>query len=137
MVDRNLKRIAMCSCGKASIEVKGEPEIHGICHCNNCKQRTGSAFGISAYFKTENIIGINGEFSCYAFHGTQTNSFQQRYFCKFCGTTLYWSLASSPDLTGVAGGCFVEKPLGAPQYSNSYKSKVSWLKLPWRMKKYS
>lgn len=59
------------------------------------------------------------------------------YFCKFCGTTLYWNLSSSPDLTGIAGGCFVENPLGVPLYSNSSKSKFSWVKLPWRLKKYS
>lgn len=43
-------RTATCCCWQASIGVEGEPKIHLVCHCNNCKKRTGSAFGISAYF---------------------------------------------------------------------------------------
>jgi hypothetical protein len=137
MEDGNLKRIAKCCCGHASIEVIGEPEIHGVCHCNNCKQRTGSAFGISAYFKTENVLAKHGEFSYYSFQGSQTNSFQERYFCIVCGTTLFWRLSTSPNLVGIAGGCFAENPLGEPTYTNSCKKKFSWVKLPWRWKKYS
>lgn len=131
-----MKKIALCCCGKTSIEIKGEPEMLGVCHCDNCKRRTGSAFGISAYFKTENILAKNGEFSCYSFSASQTNSFQERYFCKACGTTLFWILSASPGLTGIAGGCFVGGALGAPSYSTSCKSKLSWVKLPWRWKKY-
>jgi len=38
-------RKALCCCGACSIEVEGDPAINAICHCANCKRRTGSAFG--------------------------------------------------------------------------------------------
>lgn len=41
-------RTATCCCGQTSIEVSGEPVFHCVCHCDNCKRRTGSAFGVSA-----------------------------------------------------------------------------------------
>lgn len=132
----NMTRTATCCCGKASLDVQGSPELHGICHCSDCKKRTGSAFGISAYFKSDNVLNIRGEFSCYSLQGSQTNALQQRYFCKACGTTLYWKISTSPDLIGVAGGCFSQSPLGEPTYSSSTKGKLTWVKLPWRCKKY-
>lgn len=131
-----MKRVATCCCGEAAIEVEGEPEIHGVCHCDNCKRRTGSAFGISVYYKSENIVSKKGGLSCYSFHGRQDKSLQQRYFCSACGTTLFWQLSSSPDLTGIAGGCFAENRLSEPTYSASCNSKLPWVKLPWRWKRY-
>ena len=55
-------RRAVCCCGQATIEVEGEPAIHAVCHCDNCKRRTGSAFGIFQGFNTPlifvSMIGI-------------------------------------------------------------------------------
>ena len=56
-----MKRLATCCCRDIGIEVEGEPEIHCVCHCDNCKRRTGSAFGISAYFKDAQIVQFIGE----------------------------------------------------------------------------
>ena len=127
---RAMKRKAECCCGQLSIEVEGEPEIYGVCHCNNCKKRTGSAFGISAYFKNESVLGKSGDVTCYSLNNAEQNLDQKRYFCKSCGTTLFWSISTSPQLTGVAGGCFVAKPLGEPTYSTSHEKICSWLSLP-------
>jgi hypothetical protein len=38
---------ATCACGQATISVNALATMHGVCHCPNCKRRTGSAFGIS------------------------------------------------------------------------------------------
>ena len=42
--------------------------MFGVCHCANCRRRTGSAFGISAYFPREAVLDRTGEFSVYAYH---------------------------------------------------------------------
>ena len=47
---------ATCACGQASITVNARPTMHGVCHCTNCKRRTGSAFGISAYFDKSAVV---------------------------------------------------------------------------------
>jgi len=43
---------ASCCCGELNIELEGKPLVNAICHCNDCKKRKGSAFGISHYYKT-------------------------------------------------------------------------------------
>jgi hypothetical protein len=61
-----MQRTAKCACGSASITVQGEPEQHNVCHCANCKRRTGSAFGISTYFQKSSVIEQLGETLVYA-----------------------------------------------------------------------
>ena len=125
-----MNRIAECCCGQLSIEVTGDPEMHGVCHCDNCKKRTGSAFGISSYFNNEQILRKKDDANCYSLHNSEQNHNQERYFCKTCGTTVFWAVSSSPHLTGIAGGCFVKKPLNEPIYSASHANTCSWISLP-------
>jgi len=112
-------RQATCCCGDATISVEGEPQIHGICHCDDCKRRTGSAFGWSAYFRDERIVRKTGETLRYTIAGREP---QERCFCKRCGSTLYWKTESLrlKGLTGIAGGNFVETPL--PELKVSFRS---------------
>ena len=43
-------RHASCSCGQLRIETSGEPFRVSVCHCLNCKRRSGSAFAVQARF---------------------------------------------------------------------------------------
>lgn len=129
-----MQRTATCCCGQASIQVDGDPKYHLVCHCDNCKQRTGSAFGISAYFADTQISSKRGATEIYEIDTPETR--QERHFCKFCGTTLYWKIYKFPGIpdpgavTGIAGGCFVDNPLPAPILSANNDGKCAWLELP-------
>jgi hypothetical protein len=127
-------RIAQCACGTAAITVCGEPEMNGVCHCTNCKRRTGSAFGISAYFRRTDVMEKKGTMRTYAFHHAAQNHDQVRYFCAGCGSTLYWTISVLPELIGIAGGCFADDHLAEPNMSVSHNKKLSWVELPeaWR-----
>ena len=39
---------ASCRCGQLRASVTGEPVRVSVCHCLNCKKRTGSAFAVQA-----------------------------------------------------------------------------------------
>lgn len=121
---------ATCACGQASITVNAQPEMHGVCHCTNCKRRTGSAFGISAYFDQRAVVAHGGQTRVYAFHHTMQGHDQQRHFCARCGTTLFWFVSTLPGKIGIAGGCFADEGLCEPTYSVSERKKESWLGLP-------
>ena len=126
-----MTRKATCCCGACSIEVEGEPDLNAICHCNNCKRRTGSAFGWSTYFADERIVARSGDFRVYEIDGGQR---QRRWFCVDCGSTLFWKVANRPLQTGIAGGCFDEQPVPAPSVTVSDNGRCVWLGLPaeWR-----
>jgi hypothetical protein len=127
-------RTASCCCGKSTIEVEGDPKLHIVCSCNDCKKRTGSAFGISAYFLDSQVKSKKGETATYEINNDETE--QKRHFCKSCGTTLFWKISRFPnipgisEMTGIAGGCFIESPLRSPTISASNSNKCVWLELP-------
>ncbi len=121
---------ATCACGQASITVNAAPLMHGICHCTNCKRRTGSAFGISAYFARSAVVAQVGETSVYALRNTAHDQDQERHFCNRCGTTLFWYVSTLPDRVGIAGGCFADEGIGDPTYSTTDRKRAHWLRLP-------
>ena len=124
-----MKRIARCCCGEIGIEVEGLPFLHVVCHCDNCKRRTGSAFGIAAYFEDSQIVRYIGEPSVWARKDTRFGD-QKRHFCGNCGTTLYWR-ATQIKGTGIAGGCFTDDPLPEPTMTIAQGDHVyDWVKLP-------
>ena len=70
----------------------------------------------------------SGALSVYAKDGDMGYN---RAFCARCGTTLYWkSFGFLPDQTGIAGGCFVDDPLPAPNLSATDTNRCAWLTLP-------
>jgi hypothetical protein len=122
-----MTRTARCCCGACTIEVEGEPVLNAICHCDNCKQRTGSAFGWSAYFPDDKLTARRGEVGRYELKHMAT----ERFFCSACGTTLYWRSDSfMPGHTGLAGGCFTADPLGPPNVTATDAKRCAWLTLP-------
>ena len=44
-----------CACGHVTYHVVLPFEKVVICHCDNCQKRTGSAFGLMVYVKTEQV----------------------------------------------------------------------------------
>lgn len=120
-----MTRRANCCCGAASIDVVGEPTLNGVCHCDNCRRRTGSAFGWSAYFLDSQIVGWTGDYAEYRIRDEQVRS-----FCTVCGTTLFWTSAFMPGQTGVAGGAFIDPPLPEPNLSATASNRIAWVSLP-------
>ena len=101
----NEKHSGGCGCSAVRYETTGDPVRAGICHCRYCQTRTGSAFGISVYFKENQINLINGELTEYNFTNSSGRSFKNK-FCKTCGTTVLWEVELRKGLIGVGGGTF-------------------------------
>ena len=128
---------ATCACGSTSITVNAPPVLLGVCNCTNCKRRTGSAFGISAYFEREAVVSQQGATGVYAFHHKELNHDQERHFCSACGTTLFWYVSNMPSRIGIAGGCFEEGALPEPDSSFRDNKRFPWVTLPGNWHRYS
>ena len=94
-----MTRLGKCCCGGTVIEVSGDPALNALCHCNNCKKRTGSGFGYSAYFPTENVRVVKDSTKAYKLDSQFGK--QSRYFCSNCGTTLFWHAETLKGVIGV------------------------------------
>lgn len=122
-------REAQCSCGQLGVITSGEPKIVAACSCLQCQKRTGSAFGLSSYFDTDQIIEKFGEYT--SFETTSEGGRKVvRCFCPTCGTTVFWHAEVFASKTGVAVGCFAAPNFPAPIASVWNQSKHPWVTFP-------
>ena len=71
-----------CFCGAVHVEVSGEPEAMGYCHCQSC--RSWSAAPVTAFtlWKPDAVRVTAGAEHVATFQKTK---FSQRQYCKKCG----------------------------------------------------
>ena len=123
-----MSRTAHCGCGQLRAEVAGEPDAVVACHCADCQRRTGSVFGVGAYYPADRVA-ITGESSTFVRDTASGGAFRQ-HFCPTCGTTLFWSTGNKPDSIGIAVGAFADASFPPPQRSVWEQSHHAWLGLP-------
>ena len=96
-----------CACGKVRYQTTGQPEVHAVCHCRYCQLRTGSAFGVGAYFPNDKVSLLSGDLSHHRYQ-TQSGNNVTTSFCSACGTTTHWQIGSEflYGKTAIAVGTF-------------------------------
>ena len=93
-----------CLCGAVRYRVKNEPLRNSACHCTFCQRRTGSAFGLGAYFREEDVRFLRGELSSYRHLSDESGRWLRIEFCPICGTQVTWTVEASPGLRGIGVG---------------------------------
>ena len=128
------KRTASCSCGQLRIEVEGEPQGVGVCHCLACQRRTGSVFAALAGFVAPfKVFGTATEYVRTGDHGAR---FRFR-FCPVCGTTVFHTEEGVvPSRVAVAVGTFADPSFPPPQDSVHDCRRHTWVQLPPGIKTY-
>lgn len=120
---------AQCQCGQLRAHIAKDARALTIaCHCTQCQQRSGSPFGVLAYFLKEaiEISGNAREFTRGSFIGSSvTNG-----FCPNCGSTVYVLLEKNPMMTGVPVGAFGDSEFPPPAIAVWEQEKHHWVKLP-------
>jgi hypothetical protein len=118
---------ARCSCGSVQVRVSGEPLGVVACHCLACQRRTGSVFGVGAYYPAERVT-VTGELRDYA-RGTDAGHTFTSRFCPRCGTSVLWSSGKNPGLVGIAVGAVADPRFPAPDRSVWEESRHAWVDL--------
>ena len=115
---------ARCNCGALVVEVPGPSNLIVACHCTECQRRTGSPFGVGAFYpsKEVEIAGAAKEFTREGSTGGKVRT----YFCPICGSTVYWKVDKAPDFIGVAVGSFADPSHPHPTRSIWEQRKHRW-----------
>ncbi len=71
-----------CFCGAVEIEVSGEPEAMGYCHCASCRSWSAGPVNAFTLWKPENVKVTKGEKFLARFMKTEKSD---RQFCTACG----------------------------------------------------
>lgn len=97
---------ARCSCGELTVHATSRPLKVSACHCKSCQRRTGSAFGVAAFYRREDVIA-KGASHTYVRTG-ESGKALTFHFCRACGSTVYWFPDFRPGLVAIAFGCLNE-----------------------------
>ena len=98
-----------------------------MCHCAECQRRTGSAFGVQAWFSRDQVLPAEGAVKRYArvADSGRTVNFG---FCPECGGTVFWEAELRPDLIAVAVGMFADPNFERPSVSAWERRRHPWTK---------
>ncbi len=121
-------RLAECSCGQLRVKCEGLPSKVSICHCDSCRRRTGSTFGISAFFLRDRIE-VDGESELFS-RNSDAGHRVDFHFCARCGSTVYWEASRKPDMIGVAVGAFADDSFPMPDQSVWDDKRHDWISFP-------
>jgi hypothetical protein len=129
-------REAACHCGQLRLEVTGEPFVVSICHCLDCQRRTGSAFGMQAAFKPDQVE-IAGRYSDYVRVSDEADRKEHAFhFCPECGSQVFYTEPTEQELIVVSVGAFADPTFPPPTESGYESRRHPWVGLPDEMQRY-
>lgn len=118
-------RLATCACGQLRVTCTGDPETVSLCHCLDCQKRTGSTYGIAAFFP-RNSVSSQGEARTFK-RASDSGPAVTFHFCPHCGSTVYWEPERRPASLAVAVGAFADPAFPAPTQSVYGKTRHAWV----------
>jgi hypothetical protein len=121
-------RIASCACGQLKIACHGDPQLVALCHCLDCQRRTGSTYGIAAFFE-RGKVEAEGQASTFS-RPSQGGHAVTFHFCPGCGSGVFWEPERKPDAIAVAVGCFADPHFPAPTRIAWEEQRHDWVATP-------
>ena len=126
------KRSASCRCGQLKVTVTGDPVRVSVCHCLNCKKRSGSAFAAQARWLKDDVVieGKSKTFEKLADSGNRATF----HFCPECGSDVYYRIDGKfddkfNDLVAIPLGAFDDPFFLKPAFSVWESRKHDWLQI--------
>ncbi len=126
-MNRDETSTATCDCQQLRVQCQGHPVKVSLCSCINCQRRTGSAFGIAAFYDKSELT-IQGGSTAYTRLGDSGNAITF-HFCPNCGSTVYWERDHMPDVIAVAVGAFADPEFPPPSRAVYEQHQPQWVHL--------
>ena len=112
-----------CLCGSIQYEYKN-PFSFSLCHCDMCRQHTGSAFGAFIGINAEDFKFTKGKEKFY-----KSSDWAHRAFCENCGSTLRYIFDKAKDKVFVAAGTVYGDPGIRPKKHIFIRDKSCWFEI--------
>jgi hypothetical protein len=121
-------RTASCRCGQLRATVSGNPVRVSVCHCLNCKKRSGSAFAVQARWPEDQvrIEGRSNAFENVADSGNRATF----HFCPDCGSDVHYDINGKFDgQIAIPLGAFDDPYFLTPAFSVWEERKCDWVEI--------
>jgi hypothetical protein len=116
-----------CSCGAVSAICKGAAIRVSVCHCLDCKRRTGSAFSWNARFAAGQVR-IEGEVASWRRAGP-SGATTTRRFCPQCGVTIAYASDAEPEVVAIPCGAFADSGILKPHRTAWAERRNPWVEI--------
>ncbi|HET9335979.1 MAG TPA: GFA family protein [Sphingomicrobium sp.] len=125
-------RTASCRCGQLKTTITGEPFRVSVCHCLNCKKRSGSAFAVQARWPRGDVR-IEGQSKTFVIVADSGNR-ATFHFCPECGSDVFYEIDGKfddkfNDLLAIPLGAFDDPYFLTPRYSVWEERKHDWVEI--------
>ena len=114
-----------CVCGALRYRVSGLPLAVFICHCTNCKQRTGSAFSLSMISMRKDFEKSSGE-TLWRDSPGGSGAMHRQHVCPQCLTRTHTEMHAYPEVVNVRPGT-LDRPAAVTPIAQAWVS----LAQPW------
>jgi hypothetical protein len=122
-------RTASCRCGQLRATVTGDPVRVSVCHCLNCKKRSGSAFAVQARWRDDQVR-IEGQSKSWTTRWAESGNPATFHFCPECGSDVYYEIDGKFDgLVAIPLGTFDDPFFSSPEYSVWEGRKHEWVEI--------
>jgi len=115
-----------CHCGNISYNAEIDPDKVGVCHCTDCQTLTGSAFRVSVPAAKESFDLRGGEPKIYV-KTAESGAKRAQAFCPECGTPIYSSTVSDPQVFNIRVGTARQRVELKPKSQGWCRSKRDWV----------
>jgi len=115
-----------CHCGFITYEATIEPEHIGICHCTDCQTLSGSAFRTGALASKDNFRLLSGQPKIYV-KTAQSGAKRAQAFCPECGTHIYASAVTDPQIYSIRTGTARQRHALIPKSQIWCRSAQGWV----------
>ena len=113
-----------CLCGAVRYEAETGQMFGGHCHCIDCQKSSGT--GHSSHMAVpQSAVSISGETTKFVAPTDAGNSVS-RHFCPTCGSPVFSTNSSMPDLLFLRASCLDDPEVFQPGVVVYTKSRPSW-----------
>ena len=118
-------REASCGCGALRARATGDPVRLSVCHCLNCKQRSGSAFSWNATWPADRVA-VEGEARSWQ-RSSDEGYWGRFHFCPVCGVTVWYEIERRPGMVSIPAGTFADPAFPGPTVEVYVERRCLWL----------
>jgi hypothetical protein len=115
-----------CHCGNITYVAEVDPEKVGICHCTDCQTFSGSAFRTSVPAAKDGFQIRSGQPKIYV-KTAESGTKRAQAFCPECGTSIYSSAVSDPQVFNIRVGTTRQRAELRPKSQGWCRSRLDWI----------
>ena len=115
-------------CGTIRYEVNAEPQRIHNCHCNNCREVTGSVFATNIFVAEDSVVvtqGVPRSFS----HTADSGNTTVKEFCVNCGSQLFGHSTRRPGMKHIKVGSIDNASFVRPEANLFLKRALPFTKI--------